>query len=211
MHDIAGGELPFQFPRRGVERVNVAVATADEHAIRHDERTRQVDVERIGDRLVLRFEAVQIAGLEAALAAGRELPARQAGARIDRVHFAVVADHVDHRTGDRGCRRHRAARAVFPALGAAAGVDRVDVSIVAADVDDALVVNRRGHDASAGDERPLHAVELARTLLARHAGVRGIAPEHRLRMGVAAGDDERDAECRRNCERQERGPPPSRR
>ena len=91
---VARLEFPAQRAGRGIERVDVAVAAAEVHGSATDDRARQEDVERVGNRLVPGQKAVDSFGLESPLAAGREFPARRAGAHVEGVELAVVAADV---------------------------------------------------------------------------------------------------------------------
>ena len=52
MNDIAGFEFPLQFAGADIDGIEIAVAAAEINRALRDDRARQKDIERIGDRLV---------------------------------------------------------------------------------------------------------------------------------------------------------------
>src|SRR2546423_10744793 len=58
MHDVAGFKVPALLARRRVDRVNIPVAAAEINEPLSDDRTGQINIERISNRLIFRLHAV---------------------------------------------------------------------------------------------------------------------------------------------------------
>ena len=163
MHHPVRVKFPLQPPRLGLECVNVAVAAAEVHPAVRERRRGEIEIPGVGNRLLVRGDAVQALGLEAAFACGFELPELLAGLRVERVEAAVAAQKVNSLGRDRGAGIDCPGFGFeMPFLGSRGGVERVKVAVVAAHVHDARVDGRRGKHVAAGFELPLHSCEIGK-------------------------------------------------
>ena len=74
MYDVAGFKFPFGVTRSGVEGIEIAVAASEVDRVLNDKGTRQINIKRIGDCLILRLKGIETLGFEPSLSLGCKFP-----------------------------------------------------------------------------------------------------------------------------------------